>query len=689
MTHKESLTFIDYALNILIGESKEGHSLSQNSKAKKAMKMAAGGDFTKVEQNHLNPIFENILKNSKSSDYAYEDLELSIDLNFPKQNDAKNESVTDLNKALADCETTKDALRLLQFKGSYRPCNLKGSENVSLYHFVRIALAIYQCLLETENENKPLLMIGADVSGVQSYLYDIISTHASKNLKGRSFYIQLLTENILQRLLGDIGLKNHEHLLIYNSGGGFYLLAPNRSNEKEALKRFRIEIQKKLYDEHGGDLYVAMDFVEVTESALNSGKDLSGLWRKLSEKLSLQKRQRFDFVIKQDFSKIFEPTEVSSAKQDAITGELIEEGVPTKAIKTGSAENQRDVLLKNYAQIELAKELNKAQSWSLNDKESSTEYSFNRPDVGIYNVFQSNKNGDRVFNQFGIEKDTFLISGNYYPTDEDGSPKTFDSLPKQGFNKLGVLRMDVDGLGQVFIRGFEHQRASLAKYAELSSKLDLFFKGYINTMHAKTDARKNSTYIIYSAGDDLFIVGDWNELIEFAFDIESEFKKWTCNNPMLSISGGMAVVNKSYPIMKAAELAGEAEEQAKDFINPATQKPKNAFSLFEIPFSWEEKAIVLKWKEQWTNWLNEKQVSKSLLFSFLQYRNMKEDTTRPDLQLKWQWMAAYRLARSRKDKRMSKEAHEALQQLVVNGQHNYRALDLASVGAKWAELKER
>jgi CRISPR-associated protein Csm1 len=77
-----------------------------------------------------------------------------------------------------------------------------------------------------------------------------------------------------------------------------------------------------------------------------------------------------------------------------------------------------------------------------------------------------------------------FYGGNKQALNEDGSMKTFEDLAtveKEGKYEntyLGILRMDVDNLGAIFIKGLPEEQKSFAAYAILSFLLDYFFSGY-------------------------------------------------------------------------------------------------------------------------------------------------------------------------------------------------------------------
>ena len=82
---------------------------------------------------------------------------------------------------------------------------------------------------------KPVaLLIGGDISGIQKFIYTIASKKAAKTLRGRSFYLQLLTEAVLRFVLGELELPYTN--VIYAGGGHFFLLAPLISRWMHGIK---------------------------------------------------------------------------------------------------------------------------------------------------------------------------------------------------------------------------------------------------------------------------------------------------------------------------------------------------------------------------------------------------------------------------------------------------------------------
>ena len=74
-------------------------------------------------------------------------------------------------------------------------------------------------------------------------------------------------------------------------------------------------------------------------------------------------------------------------------------------------------------------------------------------------------------------------------------------------------------------------------------------------------SRARNAAICYSGGDDLFLVGAWDEVLELAIDIRRALEKFSQNT--LTISGGIGMYVPGYPISAIAGEVAEMEERSK------------------------------------------------------------------------------------------------------------------------------
>lgn len=169
----------------------------------------------------------------------------------------------------------------------------------------------------------------------------------------------------------------------------------------------------------------------------------------------------------------------------------------------------------------------------------------------------------------------------------DGATLRFNDKGKQlGIERLGVLRADVDNLGAVFVNGLPDNKVSISRTATLSRALSYFFKKKVNDV---LESGKYQAQIIYSGGDDLFIIGNWSDVIYAAVDIRNALDEFT-GNGTLTISAGIGMYPKKYPIARMADEVGQLEDAAKLFISPDGRSTKNAIALWSESsvFGWQE-----------------------------------------------------------------------------------------------------
>jgi CRISPR-associated protein Csm1 len=193
-----------------------------------------------------------------------------------------------------------------------------------------------------------------------------------------------------------------------------------------------------------------------------------------------------------------------------------------------------------------------------------------------------------------------LLLGNYgkESCENPGNFIRAHELAKKstGIKKVGYLRMDVDNLGKIFAKelGDNH---TLPRLAGLSRQMSYFFKAYLNSLAKNRQLPKNAKHLtsesngqessrlnllfIYAAGDDLFISGSWNELVEFAFDIYQSFRVYTGHNSDITLSGGISINDVKYPLYQSANDSEQAEKDAK-------ANERDSLGLFGVVFKWDE-----------------------------------------------------------------------------------------------------
>lgn len=565
-----------------------------------------------------------------------------------------------LEKNFAECSPDRmspnELLQVWEAIGSYIPASTARGEvaDISLYDHQKLTAAIGACmydyfqLQEIEDyreycfagakqqsfRQEPVyLLVGADLSGIQNFLYTIPSKGALKSLRGRSFYLELLLENVADEILEILELSRCN--LLYSGGGGFYLLLPNTSRTLDVLGEVNKAVNNWLLKYFGSRLYLAMGWAECSAADFKIGTSdqnlLGGKYYQVRSQIAGEKHARYNI---EQLSQLFNPHSVLNRTKDGTrecsichtsSAELVKYDAAadsdTWACKT--CRNLRGLgekLLKHNLLVVTNTLLDGAEAYSLPVPSVSGEKYITS--LGHDKLEDAREHIRRVYckNEMntGNKMATRLLMGDYVTRSEYNNTMELEELAglaggsseKAGIKRLGVMRADVDNLGAAFMAGFPGIYATLGRSAALSRQLSLFFKMYVNTLCAgevnglqemqhsrfslfgtdKDKARK--VHIVYSGGDDMFIVGAWDELIELAVDIRRAFARFT--NGKLTFSAGIGLFDSKCPMAEMARQSGALESAAKSLPE------KDGIALFGVPDSESNKnyeVAVYKWQD--------------------------------------------------------------------------------------------
>jgi CRISPR-associated protein Csm1 len=760
---------------------------------RKANQYASANQYKKGDkQDYVLSPFENLKKaNLKkanmTADYKFKPQVLNLsDAFFPKKGnvvDSKginglwNQFEQEFDRLAVQQNLTYRAettLSLLEKNTVTIPNPTAIHPEVSWYDYTKIKAGLAVCIhdyldannkTEINNDENPLLIIRADISGIQDFINNIASKNASKNLKGRSFYVQLLVDTVLKLMLKKLNL--FEGNVMYASGGNFFVIAPNTEFVKDAFREFEEEVTAAIFAEHKTRISVVMGSYIVSEAQILNGKIDEAIVALFTKVIDKKKKQKFSVLIKNDYDMFFEPSDNGGkVVLDAITGEeidtkrayKIDKSIPEKVLVKGTDIEDNIVKKATASQIILGRCLKDLDYIIISEEKAkliaASQYVINPCKLGIYyyliindenarkeiekgveglesyeivtiNALNSNSNDFTIeFKALNKIMDTKL-SFQFYGGDDmprfntdfydklepknykKGDLKTFNQLAYKidtkgegvgSFKRLGVLKMDIDSLGSIFKNDVIRPNLTFSYYATLSRNLDWFFKGYLNTLWQTKNDFKESTQIIYSGGDDLFIVGRWDAVIEFAKTIKEKFASFTKTgskdrNEQITISGGVSIVTEKFPIMKAAKMAGDAEHKAKQhrlFVEDGelTEEQrnynfkKNSVTLLGVPLHWDsEYPLVEELKNELVRYVSidsnsKKGLPKSILgkikshyFMMMEYEDLKDrgEYANP----RWIWMVVYDFSRFKQRQREDhKQFVERLQVEANTGNKN-------------------
>lgn len=592
--------------------------------------------------------------------------------------------------------------------------------------------------IKLNDEHFPILILGGDLSGIQSFIYDIHQNKAANNLKGRSFYLYLLTEAIITKII-EKTKTNISHLL-YSAGGKFYMLLPNTKDVKNALDDLQKEIDQYLWKNQFGKIAFLMhnipfkiDFntnsnkIVKIENRPNNTYTIGELWNEVHIGLDEKKHKKFLSYITDNKDQLFEPQNIAGKKDVcAITGEDLDESskLTIDGItyhKNIAAQIHLGKWLKDFKYIvKKYSDYAKVNFNNQNDNEYKNQ-PINILGIDFYfikdisdiqsldyvEIIKINNTDLNHLKKYG-KNNTFsfkFYGGNKVAENKIDKIKTFEeltfldienrtkieknSLDEYCHSYLAVLRMDVDNLGKIFKDGL-NTYFNFAAYSTLSFLLDTFFSGYINVIR-NSSKYKDHVNILYSGGDDLFILGRYDKVFEIAIDIHKEFNRFT-GRECISLSGGIAITAPKFPISKSAEISGDAEHIAKS-------QGKNRINIFGITISWNDLDEVVKLKDDLVEYIESGKLSKGFLqkiFSFYQMYEESKDTNNQ----RFRWHAAYTISRIvekfKDSEKNVKPEYVKVTDFLIGSSNNKKQSMLMKllsedyekivVAARWAEL---
>lgn len=431
-------------------------------------------------------------------------------------------------------------------------------------------------ILNVPLDTKPYLLIGGDISGVQRFIYTITSKGALKSLKGRSFFLELLSEHIVSEIIESLKLTRCN--LIFSGGGHFYILSHNTPSAREAIETIRQKVDEYLFKEFKGNLQLHLAYEKFHPDGFTN---TSEIWRGLVEKLERSKKRSWQ-------ERIVEILNPEMPHPDCLTQSCevcFREDLPLVDLQRN--EDISKVCEPCYTQYRLGERLKEISSGKYSmiyklptPSEDSIQimdmhYLFKKgwdknlhpSALAVYRV------NDLNASHYSHPKSIYLPIGIYQHEDLH---ELSDAASIFGINRIAVLRMDVDNLGRIFSEAVPVEYRTFSRMASISRGLNKFFKALLNeivegkVIDEPTDIAERNVKergrmltIVYSGGDDLFIIGHWLDVTEAAIDINKCFKKYT-GNPFITISGGIAVNHEKHPVYQYARDAERAEKMAKD-----------------------------------------------------------------------------------------------------------------------------
>jgi CRISPR-associated protein Csm1 len=571
--------------------------------------------------------------------------------------------------------------------------------DVSLYHHLKLTAAIAACLCQDNlnyqdieellnvfsndqpNQDRVVAhLVGGDISGIQNFIYNLRAEGALKGLRGRSLYLQLIAEAVAGKIIERFNLGRVN--LIYIGGGHFYILTPAPPEFTTELAKVIAAVEQILLNEHKGKIGITIASQPVKVLDFKRAR-FGTIWDSLHEQLAEKKRRRFATIFADGkYNDVLGPKGMGGEGSACIIcGEEIE--------KPGQDE-QTCQLCHSFA--ELGRKLHKAKyliekpATEPVDDRAGWERVFTKLGMG-YDFSAQVDVGEEtityVLNRTAMEPGVagFRFIGRYVPVKNGETAELKDIADEaEGVKRWGVLRADVDNLSRTFIEGLGKENRSISRLSMLSYLIGYFFSARVEAL-AQSDEFRDSIYLAYSGGDDLFLIGAWSKLPEFARRVYDEFHRFTSDR--LTLSAGIFIApSEKFPVYQAARMAGRAEEAAKG-------EGRDALSLLGKVVKWQEYPEVWEVKNQLVELLKQRDLPRALLGIFnaswaeFKMANVGKIPMFPV------WRLIYALTRLKEREKNKPEMLTALNELerkIIQGVGLHPHLDLIT---RWAELETR
>lgn len=563
----------------------------------------------------LESIFNRLNENDQM--FHYEPGALRDAVRYPQKGmitygmDFYNECVDRIRDAVKGIEFSESyvnsLLEILESCVSYIPSSTSKEEvaDISLYDHSKLTAALGCCILLYLMENgqqdyrerlyqrapefygeKVFLLYSMDISGIQDFIYTISSDKALKTLRARSFYLDILMEHLVDTALSKVGLSRAN--CIYCGGGHAYLLLPNTERAKLQIEDFETMANGWFMDWFGTALYVAGGYAPCSADDLKNEPEgtYAQIFRKISNSISERKLKRYSA---QQIVQINQRSHSQALRECAVCRRTDHLGEDDRcAICSGIERFSKAVQTKEFFAVTTTRDKEQilplpGDAYLIAEDVEGLRRRI-KDDDGYLRCYCKNS----AYTGRGLA--THLWVGDY----ENGGDFHELASGAEGIRRLAVLRADVDDLGQAFVGGFASEKygqryVTLSRTATFSRQLALFFKGHINELLKQgtyfltnQDMPARQVTVVYAGGDDLFIIGAWNDILGFAVDLNDALAEFT--QETLTLSAGIGLYPEKYPVAAMARQTGMLEEASK------SHPGKNAVTLFDASntFSWDD-----------------------------------------------------------------------------------------------------
>ncbi|MBW1691495.1 MAG: type III-A CRISPR-associated protein Cas10/Csm1 [Deltaproteobacteria bacterium] len=577
-----------------------------------------------------------------------------------------------------------------------------------------------------EYDEKKFLIVSGDFYGIQEFISNSSGDtrkYRSKLLRGRSFEVSVFSELAADMFCQAIGLPFSS--IILNAAGKFAILAPNTQDTKKCIEDVERRINDWLIEVAYGETTMGFSYVEAAPNDFTLAKFIE-LWDRISQMLEIRKSQKIDLqrhggpvesYLDKFNNKLQSPLcpicgkRPSSSKAE---GSSYVEKTQSACnicrdhifLGTNLVKKNRLAITKKGADIkgdenklfepifdtyqmafiegdlkEMAARGDLLKYWDLSnslegDLASDVSKKFINGYVPKYS--EADREDERIPSEIGTHEE-------YQEVEQDiisGGPKTLEHIASMaknpteekgkfcGIEALGVLRADVDRAGLIMSCGLKPKRFTVSRLATLSRQLHYYFAVYLPYLFL-SETKFKDIYTIFAGGDDLFLIGPWNRIIDLSILLKDTFSDYACKNDCIHFSAGISIHKPQTPL--------DAMGRISDTMLKKSKEGRNRLTVFDETATWNQVEELAQVKRQLLQWLDSGWINNSMLYRLNHFIEMAEEernvTSDNEIHMddmsctKWRSFLSYYSERNIAKQIKGEEREEAINQVTSSMTH--------------------
>jgi len=331
-----------------------------------------------------------------------------------------------------------------------------------------------------------MTIISGDFYGIQKFIFEGLATrHAAKVLRAKSAFVQIFTEYLARYICHSLGMDAERILSI--GAGKFEILADRGAVDLSSIQQ---EVDVYFIETFYGLSGVMLSQVSCTRSDFDDPDRYHDLRKRIIDAVEERKFHKFSLhrpdapttlelpagITNQSLCKICTLRKVQSG-QDACavcdTFQKLGKKLAAKHIHELVSSDELGITFGNFtAEIRLTPQI---KSYTLPDGESPADFK---------TLSEASCQGSET-----------------------------------GLEALAILKADVDNMG-LFLHNTPEVTGSFTAFDHFSRTMDRFFSDHIPALMRQSHPH---TYTVFAGGDDLFVLGAWDEIVALAREIRNDF----------------------------------------------------------------------------------------------------------------------------------------------------------------------